>query len=376
MDINWGDSLSPNNVEQYTFGASATQSQTFTLTHKYLDDNPTGTPSDNYIISLTLQDDDTGTDTDSATVTVNNVDPTVEAGEDVTFECCVDEIPVNANFSDPGWLDTHTAQIKWGDGTIEPGIVTEDNMPPDATGNVTGSHLYCFSDRSATGVYVVTVTVFDDDKGQHSDSFIVTIVDTTLPDIAITDVSGRQDGLLEDNEYWNDTPVVISFSASDLCDPYLDIMSNYGTVDYGTADRISAGTVTIDPYTLVGEVTVDVTATDDAGNDTTASVTVKFVTPMSSKQEVLAELNTLPSTGDKKTDDRIEKGIEHLEKSLEPEYWETDWTLTPKAKKVFDEEKKAAHELMKLKDAPPATVTDAIHSLVVADELSFSSFVL
>jgi hypothetical protein len=77
--IDWGDPLSPNNVETYTFPASATGSQTFTLTHQYVDDNPTGTPSATYTISATVTDDDTGSGTASQTVTVHNVAPAVSA---------------------------------------------------------------------------------------------------------------------------------------------------------------------------------------------------------------------------------------------------------------------------------------------------------
>ncbi|MEZ6110701.1 MAG: hypothetical protein R3C99_06780 [Pirellulaceae bacterium] len=49
--VNWGDALSPNNVETYTFPASGSGSQTFSLTHQYLDDNPSGSASDTYTIS-------------------------------------------------------------------------------------------------------------------------------------------------------------------------------------------------------------------------------------------------------------------------------------------------------------------------------------
>lgn len=77
LDVNWGDLLSPNNVETYTFAASALGSQPFTLTHKYLDDNPSGTASDTYAIGLTITDDDRGTASSSAAVTVNNVAPVI-----------------------------------------------------------------------------------------------------------------------------------------------------------------------------------------------------------------------------------------------------------------------------------------------------------
>lgn len=50
LEINWGDTLSPNNVESYTFGASPIGTQSFSLTHQYLDDNPTATSVDSYTI--------------------------------------------------------------------------------------------------------------------------------------------------------------------------------------------------------------------------------------------------------------------------------------------------------------------------------------
>ena len=74
LSINWGDPLSPNDVETYTFAASATGTQSFTLTHRYLDDNVTGTASDTYTISASLQDKDLAVGSATTTVTVNNVD--------------------------------------------------------------------------------------------------------------------------------------------------------------------------------------------------------------------------------------------------------------------------------------------------------------
>jgi hypothetical protein len=84
------------------------------------------------------------------------------------------------------------------------------------------------------------------------------------------------------------------------------------------------------------------------------------------KTNVVAVLTALLPTGDDKTDKRIEKAIEHLTKSLDPELWVDDSTLTEKGKKVFDEEKKAVKELRKIKDAPPE-VGDAIDEIVTAD---------
>jgi hypothetical protein len=88
-------------------------------------------------------------------------------------------------------------------------------------------------------------------------------------------------------------------------------------------------------------------------------------TPRGTKQVVISNLSALLPTSDKKTDDRIEKAIEHINKSLDSNLWETDSTLSKKGKKVFEEEKKAVHELMKI-DAPD--VSAEIRALVSADE--------
>lgn len=55
LDVDWGDPLSPNNVEQYSFAAGTSS---FTLTHQYLDDNPSLTAADQYSMTLSLRDDD------------------------------------------------------------------------------------------------------------------------------------------------------------------------------------------------------------------------------------------------------------------------------------------------------------------------------
>jgi subtilisin-like proprotein convertase family protein len=57
LSVNWGDSVSNQNV---SLPAGTTN---FTLTHLYLDDGQTGTPSDNYQIAVTLTDSG-GTDDD------------------------------------------------------------------------------------------------------------------------------------------------------------------------------------------------------------------------------------------------------------------------------------------------------------------------
>jgi len=107
--------------------------------------------------TITVQVTDPGglSATDGTTVEVLNVAPTVG---DITAP--VDPVQVNtevnasADFTDPGVLDTHTAEWDWGDGNTSAGTVTET----DGSGSVTGSHIY-----TTPGVYTIRLTVTDKD---------------------------------------------------------------------------------------------------------------------------------------------------------------------------------------------------------------------
>src|SRR5207237_70880 len=105
---------------------------TFSAGHQYLDDNPTGTASDTYPVSVTVTDDDTypigvtvtdddtGSASAAASVVVNNVAPVLAGvGNSAATIGAVAEgqaVTVSATFTDVGTADTHTAVVEWGDG--------------------------------------------------------------------------------------------------------------------------------------------------------------------------------------------------------------------------------------------------------------------
>jgi hypothetical protein len=116
LHLNWGDPLSPDNLQSFFLPAGTTA---FSWPHQYLDDNGSGTKSDNYNILVTVTDDDGGTGSASTSVTVENVAPTLTSlNQSDAYVCVGDPLTVNRSFTDLGTLDTHTVKIDWkGDGT-------------------------------------------------------------------------------------------------------------------------------------------------------------------------------------------------------------------------------------------------------------------
>lgn len=107
-----------------------------------------------YTIAVRVTDDGSLTATDTATVNIVNVAPSLG-----TITAPIDPIPVNttiltsASFTDTGTPDTHTAIWDWGNGT-SPGLVNQ------VLDTVTGTHTY-----TTPGVYTLKLSVTDDDGG-------------------------------------------------------------------------------------------------------------------------------------------------------------------------------------------------------------------
>ncbi|MFC1712275.1 PKD domain-containing protein [Candidatus Poribacteria bacterium] len=138
----------------------------FTETHTYTGDNGS------YTVEVSVIDDSGDSMSASFMVDIANVLPVVNAGEDQTADED-EEISINATFTDGGLADTHMAEIDWGDGTVEPGRLTES----EGSGTIAGSHTY-----SGDGVYTIAITVKDDDDDSGTDGLTVSII--PCPNIA------------------------------------------------------------------------------------------------------------------------------------------------------------------------------------------------
>ncbi|MDH3194031.1 MAG: ExeM/NucH family extracellular endonuclease, partial [Acidimicrobiia bacterium] len=95
-------------------------------------------------------------------------------------------------------------------------------------------------------------------------------------------------------------------------------------------------------------------------------ITGLALTPSMELKEITSEeLSLLLPTGNKNDDTFVQKAIDRLDQSLNPDWWDSDSTLDSKdGGKVFDREHQAVQELMKVKTVD---VQAAVDSIITAD---------
>ncbi|MEO6713660.1 MAG: M36 family metallopeptidase, partial [Mycobacteriales bacterium] len=134
-------------------------------------------------VGLRVTDAFGNTDTDTSTVTVANVAPTVSI-DSITPINEYGTVTVTGTISDPGWLDDLSATIGWGDGVAAVALTgTEENSRPNATLAFSVQHQY-----GDNGTFTVTVTGLDDDTSTAATA--PAVVANVVPAVAI-DSSGE-----------------------------------------------------------------------------------------------------------------------------------------------------------------------------------------
>ncbi len=131
-------------------------------------------PNDNgtYTVTFTVEDDDHGVTSDTATVTVLNVAPVVASISGLGTVVRGQTLTYSSSFTDAGSADTHEVRWDFGDGNI---IAYH---PSADTGAMTPQHVYATS-----GTYIITVSVRDDDGA----------VTTRTKQVAVNSVSIQAD---------------------------------------------------------------------------------------------------------------------------------------------------------------------------------------
>ena len=200
LDINWGDPRSPGNAEDnITYGVSATGSQTFSLTHHYLD-NPTGSPSGQYTTAMDVTDQDGETGFGSTTVTVSNLAPIVGwLTVTTSLEGALSNVPalLSGTFSEPGSLDSHTVIFNWGDGTMP---TTLPSLPAGTLDFSGITHTYADNRTGgppgggAFGNYTISVTVKDNDNITSLPRTVIATVGNVPPSLSNVVVTASSEG--------------------------------------------------------------------------------------------------------------------------------------------------------------------------------------
>ena len=196
LTVDWGDG-SPPQTFKYPAGTTS-----FGETHRYLNDDPSGTSSDAYAITLSLADSAGGTAALATSVTVNNVAPTL-SGILVSPAAILigGSTTVTGTVNDIGTLDSHTVAINWGDGSANATI----NLAAGATA-FSISHSY-----ASAGNFTIALGAADDDTGSVGASAGVAVTQPASPpaapgglvatavspvriDLAWVDTSGNESG--------------------------------------------------------------------------------------------------------------------------------------------------------------------------------------
>jgi hypothetical protein len=250
--VNYGDGSS---------AAIATGGNAFTLGHTYA---VAGT----FEVTVSITDDDGGTGSASAFVTVINSPPVAVVGGPYAGNEG-SSIAFNASGSADPDGDPLTYDWNFGDGTVEP------NSGP------TPAHAY-----ADNGAFNATVTVHDDHG--HASTAIVTV---TVANVApsVSTIAGAQ--ILQGGTY---------SAAGSFTDPGADTFT--GSVNYGDGSSAAIATggnaFTVGhTYAVAGTFTVTVSITDDDGGAGTSSATVTVLSPAGATQVLAGTVQTLLTSG-------------------------------------------------------------------------------
>ncbi|HEX5616764.1 MAG TPA: hypothetical protein VFZ83_16560 [Acidimicrobiia bacterium] len=177
IDLAWGDGSSET-LTGVTGGS-------FSATHSYADDDPTGTASDGYTVSASTA---TAAGPALTTIEVRNVAPEVTITSlDADDRFVADEgesVSLAFSFTDVA-ADSHRAVVHWGDGTT--------TTLPTVQSPVTVEHTYLDDDPTGTPFDDVTdgisVVVTDDDTGATTTTADLRVVNgapvVTFPDASV-----------------------------------------------------------------------------------------------------------------------------------------------------------------------------------------------
>ncbi|TWT43356.1 PKD domain-containing protein [Botrimarina hoheduenensis] len=177
--VDWGDGV----TETVNLPAGE---RDFSLAHRYLDDDPSLTTADRYLVSVTVRDNDGGASQETIKTTVFNVAPQL-ADLAATDSDEGGATTLTGQIIDQGVRDTFTLLVNWGDGTIESVSLAADQR------SFTLDHVYRDDDPNGTASdrSTITVTLTDDDRGSVTQTVRPTVFNVAplIRDLVATNTS-------------------------------------------------------------------------------------------------------------------------------------------------------------------------------------------
>jgi hypothetical protein len=169
VEVFWGDGTSSFATVEQPDPLDLTL-RTYTATHQYLDDDPSGSSFDIYEITAVISDDVGASDATPLGLVLVQVDNELPTGLSIaTSAPLVGGVPtltegdcqlLSGSFSDVGTLDTHRVVIDWDDGT-------ENTVVLLAAGVTSFSGVvHCYADEPPGGAatYTIRAELADDDQ--------------------------------------------------------------------------------------------------------------------------------------------------------------------------------------------------------------------
>jgi len=265
-----GSFTDPGSADTHTidwdFGDSTGAVGTLTQSHIYADNGI-------YTVTLTVTDDDGGSTSDTLTVTVNNVAPTIALSGLAVFEEGSTYILTLGLVNDPG-EDTVTEYIvHWGDGTLDTYI---------SGGDVT--HVY--ADGPADHAIVVDLV---DEDGTHPGSATLDVQVTNIApslagatfEVEENSANGTMVGMISGSDPGNDTLTYSVIGGSGVTAFAID----------ATTGRIIIADATQLDYETTPSFTLEVQVTDDDNAADTATVTINLLNQASITGTVFVDVN-------------------------------------------------------------------------------------
>ena len=251
----------------------------FSTTRSFADDNPTGTPQDALTVSISIADDDGGSDSAPANVTVRNVAPQI--GAVVLSAAAIDEgqsVTVSGAFSDPALgvaTESFTGSALWSDGVTT--LLTIDS----AAGTFTTTRSFPDDDPTGTpaDTFTVTISIADDDGG--SDSATSPLL--TVRNVAPSSVSLSTSSPINES----DTLTLSGTFADPGVQDTFTVVIDWGPGETSTTLTLAAGVTNFtashqyaddNPTGTASDVyAIKVTITDDDGGTVTAQTEATVV---------------------------------------------------------------------------------------------------